>query len=87
MEIPTVGNSDHVVLQFDFLVQYDVEGVKEKHKEDRQNYKRGNYEKLREVYKKTDWKELGEIEDMNKQKKSFSELYNKGAEQYISKAK
>merc|ERR1712035_1231 len=29
------GNSDHVVLQFDFLVQYDVEDVKEKYKEDK----------------------------------------------------
>ena len=65
MEIPTVGNSDHVVLQFDFLVQYDVEGVKETHKEDKQNYKGGNCEELREVYKETDWKELEEIEDID----------------------
>merc|ERR1712035_173518 len=82
-----LGNSDHVVLQFDFLVQYDVEGVKEKHKEGRQNYKRGNYEKLREVYKEMYWKELEEIEDINKQYERFLELYNKGTEQCIPKAK
>merc|ERR1712035_7036 len=35
-----LANSDQVVLQFEFLVQYDVEDVKEKHQEDRQNYKR-----------------------------------------------
>merc|ERR1711980_80850 len=82
-----LGNSNHVVLQFDFLVQYDVEDVKEKYKEDRLNYKRGNYEKVREVYKETDWKELEEIEDINKQYERFLELYNKGTEQCIPKAK
>merc|ERR1712035_278838 len=82
-----LGNSDHVVLQFDFLVQYDVEDVKEKYKEDRLNYKRGNYEKLREVYKETDWKELEDTEDRNEQYERFLELYNKETEQCIPKAK
>ena len=63
----------------------DVEGVKVKHKEDR--HRRGNYEKLREVYKETDWKELEEIKDINKQYERFLELYNKRTEQCIPKAK
>merc|ERR1712035_206377 len=69
-----IGNSDHVVLQFDFLVQYEVEYVKEKYKEDRLNYKKGNYEKLRKLYKETYWKELEEIEGINKQYERFLEL-------------
>merc|ERR1712035_94911 len=61
--------------------------VKEKYKEDRLNYKRGNYEKLREVYKETGWKELEDIEDINEQYERFLELYNKGTEQCIPTAK
>ena len=82
-----LGNSDHVLLQFNFLVHYDVASTKEKHREDRLDYKRGNYQKLREVYRETDWKELGEIEDVNKQYEKFIELYDKGTRQCIPKVK
>ena len=46
-----LSNSDDVILQFNFLVQYDVESVMEKHREAWHNYKRINYKNLKDVYK------------------------------------
>jgi len=82
-----LGNSDHALLKFDFLVCYDVERSRERHRKERLNYKKGDYQKLREIYKATDWKELSEIEDVNKQYERFLELYTEGTMKCIPKEK
>ena len=49
------------------------------------NYKKGDYDGLREYFKKTNWERDLTIRDINQQNNKFLEFYHKGVDKFIPK--
>ena len=53
---PPLGKSDHVLLEYDFIVAYEIIHENENYK-NQLNYKKGDYEELRKYFKGIKWEQ------------------------------
>ena len=79
-----LGMSDHDVINFEYCIE--VENNIKKYK-GRYNYKKGNYQGLKEYFRNIDWTRILKITHIDLQNRKFLEHYNKGLEQFIPKFK
>ncbi len=85
---PPLGKSDHALLDFNYILKYDLLPGKEEFKKDRLDYPRGRYDQLREFFQDINWEDkvLSKY-DINEQYEAFCAICKQGAEQYIPIAK
>lgn len=55
--LPPMGKSDHAVMRFDFIVQYDIDKSKETSKESSCNVAKGTYSDLNKYVQESTWKQ------------------------------
>ena len=79
-----LGNSDHIVIDMTYWT--DI-GSNTKQYKDSYNYKKGDYNGLKDYFKKINWQRDLSIADINLQNGKFLDFYNKGVDQHIPKSK
>ena len=79
-----LGKSDHAVLDMKYWT--NIVKNKKQYKES-YNYKKGDYNGLREYFKKTNWERELTITDINQQNSKFLDFYYKGVDKFIPKTK
>ena len=79
-----LGNGDHTVIDMKYRTSIAKNPKKYK---GTYNYKKGDYNGLREYFKNTNWERDLTITDINLQNEKFLDFYNKGVEKFIPKIK
>ena len=79
-----LGKGDHAVLDMKYWTNIAKSPKKYK---GNYNFKKGDYNGLREYFKKTNWERDLTITDINLQNEKFLEFYRKGVDKFIPKTK
>ena len=80
-----VGKSDHMVLEWDLVVDQEVEEEDEKHKEERYNFNKANFAELKCFFGRFDWSILHTLRSVNDKFNKFIEIYKEGVDICVPK--
>ena len=79
---PPLGKSDHVLLEYSFIVAYDVINENEDYK-NHLNYRKGDYIKLKDHFKGINWEQELTETDVDTQYLKFCDIYKAGVLKHI----
>ena len=83
--LPPLGKSDHMILEWDMVIDQDAEDENEQHKEERYNFSKANYAELRCFFEGFDWSILQTLESVNEKFNKFVEIYKEGVDTCVPK--
>ena len=82
---PPLGKSDHMVLEWDLVVEGIEEEEVEQHREVRYNFSKANFADLRCFFGRFDWSIMHRLKSVDEKYKKFMEIYLEGVDTCVPK--